>query len=155
MLLWTISDYPALGTLAGCKVKGKQACNVCGKDTPHRWLKFSRKHVYLGNRKRLRPGHPYRRRKAWFNNTVENGTTNRIHSGVDILETLKDFHNDFGRPLDKRSKRSRTDLDEEGVNSDEEAEEDSDKWRWKKRSILFDLPYWKVSVSSKLYYKYM
>lgn len=63
MLLWSITDYPALGTLAGCKVKGKQACNVCGKDTPFRWLKFSRKHIYLGNRKRLRPGHPYRRRK--------------------------------------------------------------------------------------------
>jgi len=52
MLLWSISDYPALGTLAGCKVKGKQACNVCEKDTPFRWLKFSRKHVYLSNRKR-------------------------------------------------------------------------------------------------------
>ena len=61
ILLWSISDYPALGTVAGCKVKGKQACNVCGKDTPHRWLKFSRKYVYLGNRKRLSPGHPYRR----------------------------------------------------------------------------------------------
>jgi len=34
MLLWSITDYPALGTLAGCKVKGKQACVVCGKDTP-------------------------------------------------------------------------------------------------------------------------
>lgn len=45
MLLWTISDYPALRTLSGCKVKGKQACNVYGKDTPHRWLKFSRKYV--------------------------------------------------------------------------------------------------------------
>ena len=51
ILLWSISDYPGLGTLAGCKVKGKQACNVCGKDTPSRWLKFGRKHVYLGNRK--------------------------------------------------------------------------------------------------------
>ncbi|CAE6141391.1 unnamed protein product [Arabidopsis arenosa] len=62
-----------LGTLAGCKVKGKQACNVCGKDTPHRWLKFSRKHVYMGNRRPLRPDHPYRRRKVWFDNTVELG----------------------------------------------------------------------------------
>lgn len=32
ILLWSISDYPGLGTLAGCKVKGKQACIVCGKD---------------------------------------------------------------------------------------------------------------------------
>ncbi|XP_056843205.1 uncharacterized protein LOC108815762 [Raphanus sativus] len=81
MLLWTISDYPALGTLAGCKVKGKQACNVCGKDTPNRWLKFSRK-----------------------------------KSNV---------------------------LSEEQVAEDEENDETSDQWRWKKRSIFFDLPYWK------------
>jgi len=47
--------------LAGCKVKGKKTCNVCGKDTPHRWLKFSRKYVYLGNRKRLRLGHPLKK----------------------------------------------------------------------------------------------
>ena len=31
MLLWIISDYPGLGILVGCKVKGKQACNVCGR----------------------------------------------------------------------------------------------------------------------------
>lgn len=74
MSLWIVSDYPGLGTLAGCKVKGKQACTVCGKDTPFRWLKFSRKHVYLGNRKRLRPEHPYRRRR--------NGLTTQLRKGL-------------------------------------------------------------------------
>jgi hypothetical protein len=88
MLLWSINDYPTLGTLAGCKVKGKQTCNVCGKDTPFRWLKFNRKHVYLSNRKRLRPGHPYRRRRGWFDNTVEEGKTSRIQTGEEQLETL-------------------------------------------------------------------
>jgi len=62
MLLWTIRDYQTLGTLSGYKVKGKQACNACGKDTSCRWLKNCRKYLYMGNRKRLRPGHPYRRR---------------------------------------------------------------------------------------------
>ncbi|CAA7045655.1 unnamed protein product [Microthlaspi erraticum] len=95
MLLWSITDYPGLGTLAGCKVKGKQACNVCGKDTPHRWLKFSRKHVHMCNRKRLRPGHPYRSRKGWFDNTIESGTANRIQSGAEIFQCLKDFRNDM------------------------------------------------------------
>ncbi|KAG7542144.1 Transposase-associated domain [Arabidopsis thaliana x Arabidopsis arenosa] len=146
ILLWTITDYPALGTVAGCKVKGKQACNVCGKDTPHRWLKFSRKHVYMGNRKRLRPGHPYRRKKHWFDNTVESGTVNRIQSGAEIFESLKDFRNDFGRPLDKKGKRRKRDVDDEDVISAEEYEEDNVLWRWKKRSILFDLPYWKYML---------
>ncbi|XP_010507016.1 PREDICTED: acyltransferase-like protein At3g26840, chloroplastic [Camelina sativa] len=140
LLLWTISDYPALGTLSGCKVKGKQACNVCGKGTPARWLKFSRKYVYMGNRRRLRPGHPYRRRKGWFDNTVEEGTANRIQTGHENFETLKDFRNDFGRPLDKETKRKRKMLADEEI-SEEECEETYDQWRWKRRSILFDLPY--------------
>ncbi|XP_013617360.1 PREDICTED: uncharacterized protein LOC106323850 [Brassica oleracea var. oleracea] len=143
MLMWSITDYPGLGTLAGCKVKGKQACNVCGKDTPHRWLKFSRKHVYMGNRKRLMPNHPYRRRKRWFDNTVELGTANRIQSGAEICDSLRDFKNDFGKKLSKKSKRKRTTGDEDDVVSADEYEEDDDLWRWKKKSIFFDLPYWK------------
>ncbi|XP_013631991.1 PREDICTED: uncharacterized protein LOC106337430 [Brassica oleracea var. oleracea] len=144
MLLWTVSDYPGLGTLAGCKVKGKQACTVCGKDTPFRWLKFSRKHVYLGNRKRLRPEHPYRRRRKWFDNTVEEGTVSRIESGRDIFETVKDFRNHFGKPLEKNGKRKiNVQCEDEVISEDDEYEEDTDHWRWKKRSILFDLPYWK------------
>ena len=141
MLMWSITDYPGLGTLAGCKVKGKQACNVCGKDTPHRWLKFSRKHVYMGNRKRLMPNHPYRRRKRWFDNTVELGTANRIQSGAEICDSLRDFKNDFGKKLSKKSKRKRTTGDEDDVVSADEYEEDDDLWWWKKKSIFFDLPY--------------
>ncbi|CAA7021514.1 unnamed protein product [Microthlaspi erraticum] len=143
LLLWSISDYPALGTLTGCKVKGKQACNVCGKDTPHRWLKFIRKYVYMGNKRCLRSGHPYRCRKAWFNNTVEEGTAKRIQTGYEIYEVLKDFRNDFGRPQDKESKRKRADLLEGEAGPSEEYEESTDQWRWKKWSILFDFPYWK------------
>lgn len=146
ILLWTISDYPALGTLAGCKVKGKQACIVCGKDTPSRWLKFSRKHVYLGNRIRLRPGHPYRRRRGWFDNTVEERSASRIHTGVDIFEQLKGFVNDFGRALDKKKKKEEVWFSEEDEVSEEECDEDNDRWRLKKRYILFDLPYWKVRI---------
>ncbi|XP_013617615.1 PREDICTED: uncharacterized protein LOC106324140 [Brassica oleracea var. oleracea] len=143
MLLWTVSDYPGLGTLAGCKVKGKQACTVCGKDTSFRWLKFSRKHVYLGNKKRLRPEHPYRRRRKWFDNTVEEGTVSRIQSESEIFETLKDFINNFGKPLERNGKRRRKVLSEDEVILEDEYEEDTNHWRWKKRSILFELPYWK------------
>ena len=41
MLLWKISDFPAYGNLAGCKVKGKMGCPLCGKNTDSMWLKFS------------------------------------------------------------------------------------------------------------------
>ncbi|CAA7042281.1 unnamed protein product [Microthlaspi erraticum] len=143
VLLWTISDYPALGTLSGCKVKGKQGCNVCGKDTLSRWLKFSRKYVYLGNRKCLRPTHPYRRKKRWFDNTIEEGNAMRIQTGAEILEVLNDYRNVFGKPLDKQSKRKRAEVYGDDVASEDEYEEDSDQWRWKKRSIFYELPYWK------------
>ncbi|XP_048599789.1 uncharacterized protein LOC125579921 [Brassica napus] len=143
LLLWSISDYPGLGTLSGCKVKGKQACNVCGKDTPSRWLKFSRKFVYMGNRRRLPPGHRYRYKKAWFDNTVEEGNANRIQTGAEIYDTLQTFRNDFGRPLDKKSKRKRSELEDDEMVQEEECEESNDLWRWTKRSIFFELPYWK------------
>ncbi|CAA7017950.1 unnamed protein product [Microthlaspi erraticum] len=155
LLLWSISDYPGLGTLSGCKVKGKKACNVCGKDTPSRWLKFSRKYVYMGNRKRLRLGHPYRRRKAWFDNTIEKGTPNRIQTRAKIFDILSEFRNDFGRPLDKETKRKRSELCEEELSSEED-EEDSDQWRWKKRSIFFELFYCKeLPVRHNIYMMHM
>ena len=123
---------------------------LCGKDTPFRWLKFSRKHVYLGNRKRLRPGHPYRRRKKWFDNTLEEGSANRIQSGAEIYEILKNFTNEFGKPLPgKNNKRKRRTVCEDDVISDDE-DEDSGNWRWKKRSILFELAYWKVCTVLKV-----
>ncbi|XP_013615160.1 PREDICTED: uncharacterized protein LOC106321444, partial [Brassica oleracea var. oleracea] len=143
LLLWINSDYPALGTLSGCKVKGKQACNVCGKDTPARWLKFSHKFVYMGNRKRLPPGHRYRYKKAWFDNTVEDGNANRIQTGAEIYETLQAFRNDFGRPLEKEKKGKRPELEDDESVQEEECEESNELWRWKKRSIFFEIPYWK------------
>ncbi|XP_010489845.1 PREDICTED: uncharacterized protein LOC104767530 [Camelina sativa] len=135
--------HEALGSLAGCKVKGKQACIVCGKDTPSRWLKFSRKHVYLGNRKRLRPDHPYRRRKKWFDNTVEKGSARRVQTVVEICEMFKDFRNDFGKCIVKKGKRKRKGISEDEELLNDESDEDGVKWRWKKRSIMFELPYWK------------
>ncbi|XP_012833436.1 PREDICTED: uncharacterized protein LOC105954308 [Erythranthe guttata] len=71
ILLWTISDFPAYGNLAGCCTK-------------------------------------------------ENGMKPRILTGRNIFAALENFQNNFGKDDDQ---------DELG--------------RWKKRSIFFDLPYWK------------
>ncbi|XP_020872338.1 uncharacterized protein LOC110226091 [Arabidopsis lyrata subsp. lyrata] len=99
----------------------------------------------MRNRRRLRPDHPYRRRKVWFDNTVELGTANRIQSGAEIYECLRDFRNEFGRPLEKKGKRKRmeADDDDDDVIAAQEYEEDDDQWRWKKMSIFFQLAYWK------------
>ncbi|XP_010431509.1 PREDICTED: uncharacterized protein LOC104715835 [Camelina sativa] len=152
MLLWTISDFPAYGNLAGCKVKGKMGCPMCGKNTDSMWLKFSRKHVYMCHRKGLAPTHRYREKKTWFDGKVEHRRKSRILTGHEVHQNLKNFQNDFGNVKKAGMKRKRTvykepvfdsDDDESESDEDEEVEVDEDELsRWKKRSILFTLPYW-------------
>jgi len=157
MLLWTISDFPAYGNLAGCKVKGKMGCPLCGKGTDSMWLKYSRKHVFMCHRKGLAPTHSYRNKKAWFDGKIEHGRKARILTGREVSQTLKNFKNDFGNAKESGRKRKRndciesvTDSDDESSESeeDEELEVDKDELsRWKKRSIFFKLSYWEVNVN--------
>ncbi|KAG7585918.1 Transposon En/Spm-like [Arabidopsis thaliana x Arabidopsis arenosa] len=154
MLLWTISDFPAYGNLAGCKVKSKMGCPICGKNTDSMWLKFSRKHVYMCHRKGLAPTHRYRDKKKWFDGKAEHGKKGRILTGREVSQNLKNFKNDFGNVKGSWRKRKRTayidpvsdssDLSSESE-EDEEVELDQEKLsRWKKSSISFKLPYWEV-----------
>ncbi|XP_010451895.1 PREDICTED: uncharacterized protein LOC104734088 [Camelina sativa] len=146
MLLWTISDFPAYGNLAGCKVKGKMGCPLCGKHTDSMWLKFGRKHVYMRHRKGLPPAHRYRVKKAWFDGHTEHGRKSRILSSQDISHILRNYKNSFGNFKESARKRKRTpcveeEHDSEGLSSDseEEGEEDVDEEelsRWKKRHNL-------------------
>ncbi|CAA7034547.1 unnamed protein product [Microthlaspi erraticum] len=154
MLLWTISDFPAYGNLAGCKVKGKMGCPLCGKNIDCMWLKFSRKHVYMCHRKRLPPTHSFRGKKSWFDGKVELGRKGRILSGREICQNLRNFKNEFGNL--KRSGRKRkkpvctsvgSEVEDLSSESEEEEEEElqvdvEELLRWKKKSIFFKLPYW-------------
>ncbi|XP_048615829.1 uncharacterized protein LOC125588500 [Brassica napus] len=89
MLLWTISDFPAYGNLAGCKVKGKMGCPLCGKNTDSMWLKYSRKHVYMCHRKGLPQAHSFRGKKKWFDGKAEQRRRGRILTGLEISQTLE------------------------------------------------------------------
>ncbi|XP_040371992.1 uncharacterized protein LOC112192328 isoform X2 [Rosa chinensis] len=146
ILLWTISDFPAYGNLAGCCTKGKMACPLCGKNTHHRWLTHSRKFAYMGHRKFLSPTHSYRGKKAWFDNNVEHGRKPRILTGRNISVALRNFPNDFGKGSNKKRKRNDNadpysdGEDNDDVNDDYDDQEELS--RWKKRSIFFNLPYW-------------
>ncbi|XP_048611476.1 uncharacterized protein LOC125585824 [Brassica napus] len=157
MLLWTISDFPAYGNLAACKVKGKMGCLLCGKNTYSKWLKFSRKHVYMDHRKGLPPSHSFRGKKKWFDGKAEQGRRGRILTGRDISQNLRNFHNDFGNFKRSASKRKRVQCsadvgsDSEVIPSESEEDEEEEEEvlvdedelsRWKKRSIFFKLPYW-------------
>ena len=154
MLLGTISDFPAYGNLAGSKVKAKMGCPICGKNTDSFWLKFSRKHVFMCHRKGLAPTHRYRDKKTWFDGKAEHGRKARILTGHEVSQNLKTFKNDFGNVKESGRKRKRivcVDPVSDSEDSSSESEEDEEVEidlkelsRWKKRSILFKLPYWEV-----------
>ena len=151
MLLGTISDFPAYGNLAGSKVKAKMGCPICGKNTDSFWLKFSRKHVFMCHRKGLAPTHRYRDKKTWFDGKAEHGRKARILTGHEVSQNLKTFKNDFGNVKESGRKRKRTvcvDPVSDSEDSSSESEEDEEVEidlkelsRWKKRSILYKLPY--------------
>ncbi|XP_057986632.1 uncharacterized protein LOC131171176 [Hevea brasiliensis] len=127
-LLWTINDFPAYGMLSGWSTKGKLACPVCNKWTYSLTLKNGQKQCYMGHRRYLDKQHPLRKSKK-FNGKIEYQEKPKELSGDDILIQTSYIPQDvkFGKPCNKR-KRKRT---EQELN-------------WTKRSIFFELPYWKT-----------
>ncbi|XP_074336233.1 uncharacterized protein LOC141673387 [Apium graveolens] len=75
ILLWTISDYPALGNLSGTVINGYNACTICIDETKATKLVNYRETVIMRHRRWLPRNHPYRRQKSAFDNTVEKGVT--------------------------------------------------------------------------------
>ena len=123
IFFWTISDFPAYGNLAECKVKGKMGCPLCGKNIDSMWLKYSRKHVYMCHIKDLPPTHSFHGKKKWFDGKAEQGRRGRILSGLEISQNFRNFKNDFGNVKHSGSKRKQmvcTDLgsDNHGLSSE-------------------------------------
>ncbi|GKE41023.1 retrovirus-related pol polyprotein from transposon TNT 1-94 [Tanacetum coccineum] len=71
VVLLTINDYPALGTLCGCPYSGFKGCVVYGKDTNCVRLSASSKQSYVGHRRYLPYNHPFRKQKKAFNGQQE------------------------------------------------------------------------------------
>lgn len=136
-LLWTINDFPAYANLSGWSTKGKYACPSCHSLTKHYWLRNGRKHCYTGHRRWLPEGHKFRYDKSHFDGTIELESRPTRLSGVDIWNQVKSFHNVFGKdPTDQQKKRKR------GSASDNMSRKDN----WKKRSIFFELEYWRDNL---------
>ena len=85
---------------------------------------------FRGHRKFLPLSHQFRTRKSWFDGKEEHGSAPKIMFGNRIYEHLSDFVNVWGKVKTKKRKRK----------GDNEP-----KQMWNKRSIFFELPYWKVS----------
>ncbi|XP_074323114.1 uncharacterized protein LOC141660053 [Apium graveolens] len=89
ILLWTISDYPALGNLSGNIIKGYNACVVCVDKTKATRLATYKKMVVMRHRRWLPRNHPYRRQKSAFDNTMEKLSEPIPLTGEEVLERLE------------------------------------------------------------------
>ncbi|XP_058771635.1 uncharacterized protein LOC131645005 isoform X1 [Vicia villosa] len=121
MLFGTINDFPAYGNLSGYSNKGQKACPVCEDETDTTRLELCQKNVFLGHRRFLNSNHHYRGWRKAFNGKAEHRTAPPFLSGDQIFEKVKDVSTQFGKPFAHSLV----------------------KGGWKKKSIFFELPYWK------------
>jgi hypothetical protein len=130
MLVTTITDVPGHHCVSG-QSKGEKGCFQCLDDTESVWLKNSKKRVYIRNRRFLPSSHAYRLMTRQFDGTVETRTAPRHYTGYDVYEQVKDVNVAFGK--NKKSALGKRKREEEAVVNK----------RWKKKSLLWELAYWK------------
>ena len=68
-VLWSINDYPTLGTLSGRSTKGYYACVHCDKNPLSQRLKC--KIGYIGHRRYLPTDHDWRKYTKEFDGNTE------------------------------------------------------------------------------------
>lgn len=128
ILLWTINDFPAYGLVAGQQTKGYKGCPVCVTETCADHSRVLSKMVYLGSRRWLPQEHRFRRARVAFDGNSERREPPVRPSGHNILRMAEErelYLIDGGH---------------------EDGEDDPVKvHEVKRRSVLFDLPYWAVS----------
>ena len=134
MLMWGIHDFPAYGSLSGCVTHAQFACPVCAEGTVSERLKSGKKYSYQSHRRFLPINHVFRTQKASFNNKTEERRAPRRLSGSEVEDKVAGIQMDIGKSKGKKRKSY----------DDESADNIT---AWYKRSILFNLPYWKVVFS--------
>ena len=95
---------------------------MCDDDADDDWLDFSFKNAYRNHRKWLPRFHPYRKMKARLNGITETRVAREPPFGMQMYEKVQNVSCVFGKTI-KKVKGA----------------------RWKKKSIFWDLPYWKYS----------
>ncbi|KAL3370741.1 hypothetical protein AABB24_007665, partial [Solanum stoloniferum] len=115
--------YPGCN-LSGWSTKGYMACPTCNKDASSQ--KVRSKICYMGHRRHLEPSHSWRRSKK-FDGKKENRSKPKELSGDDVLHQLDLLSTDrVGKHSNNKKKKRRP-----------------EELNWVRRSILFELPYWK------------
>jgi Transposase family tnp2/Domain of unknown function (DUF4218)/Transposase-associated domain/Domain of unknown function (DUF4216) len=128
LLFVTINDWPALSNLSGQSNKGYQACTHCLDETDSFYLKHCRKVVYMGHRRFLPLNHPLRGKCKHFKGEPETRAKPMFRDGKTVFSMMKDVRVVFGKGRGSQQ-----------VPNDENGHTPM----WKKKSILWELPYWK------------
>ncbi|XP_061371520.1 uncharacterized protein LOC133314095 [Gastrolobium bilobum] len=136
-LMWTISDFPGLGTLSGWNTYTGLACPVCNFDFIPCRLPYSQKWCFMGHRRFLDRRNKFRLNRLYFNGKQELRESPKILSGTDILQQVQNVHVTFGRKPKIGGKRKRR-------GSGRVAQVGTQQWR--KKSIFFELPYWEHNL---------
>ena len=133
ILLWTIHDFPGYGTVAGVAHQGYVACPVCGPDFRGEHSIELGKQTYTDTRRWLPPDDPWRasRMKDHFNNREEGRGPPRVVTAEEQELRGLQYQDWLGK-----GNREGSDGDPSKIHG------------VKRRSILNDLPYWKVLPDS-------
>ncbi|GKA83440.1 putative transposase-associated domain-containing protein [Tanacetum coccineum] len=115
VVLWTINDYPALGTLCGCPYSGFKGCVVCGKETHCVRLSASSKQSYAGHRRYLPYNHPFRKQKKAFNGQQECQLAPIPLTGEQIYNEVQHIENKWGKGKRTNNKTSEQQEDTRGI----------------------------------------
>src|SRR3954469_16810795 len=126
LLFVTINDWPALSNISGQSNKGYNACTHCLGETDSIYL--GNKNVYLGHRRFLPKQHHVRKRGKHFRGEEDNRTKPTRPTGDVIYDMVKDLKVIFGKGPGGQY-----------VPHDV----DGHVPMWKKKSIFWELPYWK------------
>ncbi|GMI63804.1 hypothetical protein HRI_000049700 [Hibiscus trionum] len=153
-LLWTINDFPAYANLSGWSTKGRYACPCCAAQTCSKWLYNGKKFSYMGHRRWLDENHRFRYEKNLFDGTEEFRRAPEQTTRYDIWSMLKHMQFSYGKtnqlPNSRAKKKNKEvyDHDVDQLSDDDSDEEDdpNEAELWKKRSIFFELPYWKHNI---------
>ena len=133
-LMWKISDFPAYSMLSGWGTAGKYVCLYCMEDSDAFSLTKGGKMSWFDNHRKFFPeDHLWRRNKRWFRKgRAVQKSAPPIWSGVDLINEIDDF-----------GFKKVTELGGEEINR---RIQKSCGCGWKKRSIFWDLPYWKTNL---------
>ena len=132
-LMWTMHDFPGYGTVAGVAHQGYVACPVCGPDFRGEHSIELGKQTYTDTRRWLAHDDPWRSctMKDHFNGRVEERGRPTVVTAEEQIERGVQYQDWLGKG-----------------NKDGSVGDPSKIHGVKRRSILHDLPYWKVIFST-------